>query len=246
MSCCPPGAWGKLEYNDYTPKGVVEKVDGLDIYKVGEGEKAIIWNYDIFGINAGRTKLLADLFASKGYLVLIPDYYGNGEGKNPMSDPFPEIVEFIKPRTSWDKLSKDWHEKIRPYAEKHGAKRFGAIGTCWGTYMVLRLSGLPDFYAGVSWHPSHVAISKNILGEDVKLLYEGVKCSQLFVPAGGDAEEDMKDGLAKQIMGDKLRVVECLDMKHGWTTRGDTSDPNTKRDLDLAITEAMDLFSKHL
>ena len=30
-------------------------------------------------------------------------------------------------------------------------------------------------------------------------------------------------------MGDKLKVVECLDMKHGWTTRGDISDPNTKR-----------------
>ena len=30
-------------------------------------------------------------------------------------------------------------------------------------------------------------------------------------------------------MGDKLKVVECLDMKHGWTTRGDISDPNIKR-----------------
>jgi len=244
MSCCPSDAWGQLDPKDYTPKGTIETVEDLDIYRVGEGEKTIIWNYDIFGINAGRTKLLADLFASKGYQVLIPDYYRKGEGRNPFVDK--DLMEFIKARTIWDNLQKDWLEKIRPYAEKHGAKRFGAIGTCWGTYMVLKLGGLPDVFAGVSWHPSHAPIAKNMLGEDLKELFASITAPQLFMPAGGDAPEDMADGLAKEVMGDKLKVVECLDMKHGWTTRGDISDPNTKRDLDLAIKEALDHFGKYL
>ena len=32
--CCPAGSWGELKNPDYVPKGVVEKVGELDIYKV--------------------------------------------------------------------------------------------------------------------------------------------------------------------------------------------------------------------
>ena len=37
-------------------QGVKDVVDGLAIYQVGQGEKCIIWNYDIFGLDSGRTK----------------------------------------------------------------------------------------------------------------------------------------------------------------------------------------------
>ena len=37
-------------------QGVVEKVDDLDVYCVGSGSKCIIWNYDIFGFDSGRTR----------------------------------------------------------------------------------------------------------------------------------------------------------------------------------------------
>ena len=40
MSCCPPGSWGELKPDpEYVCKGVVEKVSGLDIYKVGKSDK---------------------------------------------------------------------------------------------------------------------------------------------------------------------------------------------------------------
>ena len=66
-SCCPPGAWGKLERNmNYVDKGVVERVDDLDLYRVGKSNKCIIWNYDIYGFNSGRTRQLADALADKG------------------------------------------------------------------------------------------------------------------------------------------------------------------------------------
>ncbi len=35
--CCPSTAWGKLETDsDYKAKGTVEKVEDIDIYKVGQ------------------------------------------------------------------------------------------------------------------------------------------------------------------------------------------------------------------
>ena len=51
MSCCTANAWGDLKNPDYKEKGQVEKVDDLDIYRVGSSSngKCIIWCYDIFG-----------------------------------------------------------------------------------------------------------------------------------------------------------------------------------------------------
>ena len=51
MSCCTPNAWGDLKNPDYKEKGQVEKVDDLDIYRVGSSSngKCIVWCYDVFG-----------------------------------------------------------------------------------------------------------------------------------------------------------------------------------------------------
>ena len=38
-----------------------------------------------------------------------------------------------------------------------------------------------------------------ILGEDLKELFGSVAAPQLFMPAGGDAPEDMANGLAKEV-----------------------------------------------
>ena len=49
MSCCTENAWGELKNPDYKEKGIVEKVDDLEIYRVGSSSKCIIWCYDVFG-----------------------------------------------------------------------------------------------------------------------------------------------------------------------------------------------------
>jgi hypothetical protein len=46
-----------------------------------------------------------------------------------MTSPREELVEFVNKETQWEeKLKVDWEEKTRPYALKHGAETFGAIG----------------------------------------------------------------------------------------------------------------------
>ena len=49
MTCCTENAWGVLNNPDYKEKGIVDKIDDLDIYRVGESSKCIIWCYDVFG-----------------------------------------------------------------------------------------------------------------------------------------------------------------------------------------------------
>ncbi len=67
-ACCPPGSWGPLKADtDYKDKGVVERVaDDIDIYRVGSSDKCIVWNYDIFGFQGGRTRQLCDMVAEQG------------------------------------------------------------------------------------------------------------------------------------------------------------------------------------
>ena len=69
MACCPSDSHPFLESGDYKACGKVENVHGLDLYYVGSGEKCIIWNYDIFGFNAGRTRELCDILSKKGYIT---------------------------------------------------------------------------------------------------------------------------------------------------------------------------------
>ncbi len=45
----------------------------------------------------------------------------------------------LQRQSNWGELEEDWVKRIRPLALKHGAKRFGSLGTCWGTYVVLKL-----------------------------------------------------------------------------------------------------------
>ena len=64
---------------------------------------------------------------------------------------------------------------------------FDFIGTCWGTYLVVKLSSYVDLKAGISMHPSHTAICA-MLGVDEEKILKEVKCPQMFMPAGDDNE----------------------------------------------------------
>lgn len=110
----------------------------------------------------------------------MPDYY---RGKTRPSGG--NIFGFIKEVSNWTSLKQDWEKKICPYARRQGGKVFGAIGTCWGSYMVMKLSAYDEVVAGVSMHPSHPGIMK-ALGEDEEMGYKDLMNTsrQLMMPAG--------------------------------------------------------------
>ena len=66
MTCCPSSAWGELKNSSYKPKGVVDEVGDLKLYRIGKSTKCVIWNYDIFGFDGGRTRQMADFLADNG------------------------------------------------------------------------------------------------------------------------------------------------------------------------------------
>ena len=65
-----------------------------------------------------------DMVALAGYLVLLPDYFrGQSAPANPA-----DRMTFLKNVSQWSRIKADWQEKLKPYAEKHGATSFGTIG----------------------------------------------------------------------------------------------------------------------
>ena len=225
MSCCATISHSFLDNTEYKCKGTIEKIDDLELYVAGSGEKCVIWNYDIFGFNGGRTRQNVDLLSQHGFMVILPDYY-RGRSIAPTD---PGIGDFIKTFT-YAKLEPDVHRVIS-FAKSRGVKSFGSVGTCWGSYLVMKYSSLPDFKAGISIHPSHPKMC-GVLEEIEEDLLKGVACKQLFMPAGNDPETVQSGGLGEKILKDNLTIESFPDMIHGWSMRGDLTDPTIKRDVD--------------
>jgi len=242
---CPPGSWPQLDVN-YTSKGSVISVDGLDIYTVGRGSKCIIWNHDSYGFDSGRSRQFCDLFAAEGYFVIMPDYF-RGEQKPPFdATNMAESNAFLTKMTQWEgALKDDLLLRIMPYARKKGAKTFGTIGTCWGSYAVVKMSAWEEIKCGISMHPSHSGLLK-LAQEDETEMLKAIKSPQLFMLEGDDFFGFFSRDLTEDILQQEATVIDFPEMKHGWTTRGDMSIPEVDRDVNKAIADALDFFEKNL
>merc|ERR1712117_304272 len=181
------------------------------------------------GFNGGRARQLVDMIASKGFMVVMPDYFRGG-----FCEPTkPEFNEFLKRVTVASNITKDFDAAMK-YAKEHGAQTFSCIGTCWGSYANLRISGhMKSLKCAVSLHPAHHGMIE-ALGEDENAILEEAKgVPQMFLPAGNDPPETKEGGLARKILSEGescLKIVEFHDMVHGWTVRGDMSVPEVDRD----------------
>ncbi len=94
-------------------------------------------------------------------------------------------------------------------------------------------------------HPSHPKVCEQ-LKEDEESLLKDIKCPQLFLLAEGDSPTTKFGGIGKKVLGDALEIVEFPDMQHGWTIRGDLSDPVVERDVKKAFSLSIAFFNKYM
>ncbi len=239
-SCCPIGSESKLAAT-HVPTGTIEQFDDLPTYVVGKGEKAIIFVYDAFGFDSGRTKLMCDQLAHAGYLVVLPDFFRGGfYGKTEAHG-----REWIMTNT-WEKVQGDLEKHIYPYLETKGVKRIGMVGCCWGNIIVFKASATEKINSGVSFHPSI-----NALHPDATPIVEAIQCPQLVCSASNDHEQVKEGSVVEKILkakpfGDKCKVKDFPDMVHGWVPRGDLTKPEVARDVKEAMTLAVQFFNETL
>ena len=154
-------------------------------------------------------------------------------------------MDFLAARSDWATLKKDFETFVLPYALKQGAKSIGTFGFCWGCYAVVRISSNPVIKCGVSFHPSHPPIMEKI-GENEEEIMKAIKCPQLMMPAGHDHKNVKIGGLDQRVLGKDCEIVEFPDMVHGWSVRGDCTQPDVDRDVKKAFEEAICFLKKHL
>merc|ERR1712043_157297 len=92
-----------------------------------------------------------------------------------------------------------------------------------------------EIKAGISMHPSHPNVIENVLKENEEEILKEVKSPQMFLPSRSDKDSVKMNGLGKKILGDGVQIIEFPDMSHGWTTRGNLSDPIVERDVKKSI-----------
>ena len=154
-------------------------------------------------------------------------------------------------------LTVPWETTLKPriiaaisYLKSKGAVKFGAIGVCWGQWVVahaLADAETSEITFGASPHPSITAIC-GIYGENYVELVSNSRGPTLFLPAGndpdsyrvgGDLYEALKAKFPDTITHDEFRTVN-----HGFFPRGDTNDINVKDHIVKAYNYITDFFAQ--
>merc|ERR1712181_208349 len=118
---------------------------------------------------------------------------------------------------------------VRSWAEENGATRFASVGTCWGSYMTLRMSSLPEILAGEIIHPSHPTLIPH-----------------LILPTRTDSNNVQLGGLDENTVKEKgLEVIvePFPTMSHGFFTRGNMDDPNVVAEVARAMNITVDFLN---
>eukprot|EP01084_Bolivina_argentea_P280048 478848_1 len=237
-------AAGPPKKSTYKPKGKISKLGDLPIYEVGNGKKAIISLYDIFGWNEVSKNVfaLADELAERGnFTIIMPDPY---RGEPWPVGQFPPQSELQKQAfASWLKgvasdivIRKDIYEKILPYLYKLDIKQIGCIGLCWG--------GKQVFFMGQDNHRFNAIASIHgaWIDEDKS---NALKVPVFYGPANGDTPVNVvKTCLDKKEFADKCVYHAFDDQTHGFcASRGDWTNKETKKAVEMVLNTAVKFFN---
>ena len=132
-ACCDGGLPSKC--NGGEPGGKVIELQSfagkpaLPCYEVGEGDKAVIAVYDIFGFTENkRTRLVCDEIARAGYRVILPDFYRGTDvlkefGTFPPAGGVEAVGEWVTRVAPFDQTVREVNEVVVKHLEGKGAKR---------------------------------------------------------------------------------------------------------------------------
>ena len=231
--CCPtdkPAA--RCPYN---PKGD-------DFYVVGpyKAKAGIVVVSDIFGMQPNSMRF-ADLLAENGYLVVMPDFFG--ERAWPVEDwPADFEGERWKAHTKWRRNMDNFKPRMNRAVEslrQMGCVKVGAVGMCWGATLSFLLSGEGVIDAAATAHPG------NFTAASVRLAKTGV-CVLGGVDDGPLTE--VSDAVnAHPVEPHVFRSFENLE--HGFFGSRydpDTYTPKEMEEMEEARRIILDFFQKTL
>ncbi len=246
-ACCDGGLPSKC--NGGEPGGKVIELQSfagkpaLPCYEVGEGDKAVIAVYDIFGFTENkRTRLVCDEIARAGYRVILPDFYRGTDvlkefGTFPPAGGIEAVGEWVTRVAPFDQTVREVNEVVVKHLQGKGAKSIGVLGFCWGGKIAVLSSTSELIKAGVGIHPSFLS------PDDC----EKITSPQMFLTAGNDPPIDpVWEAMSHKPFFDKCFRKCFKDMSHGWSLRADMNDPVQGNQANEAIQLAIQHFDASL
>ena len=237
MSCCP---------TEILPVESTYKAKSDLVYIAGDSSstKGIVIIPDIFGPHP-NTYQVADALASRGFLVVMPDFF---RGTHWTLDNFPPADGFASP--AWSNfLATLTYEQLESRVQQGitilralmsttttATPKIGALGFCWGGGIAMQAlaEGLVD--SAASPHPS-------FLTTDLMKRIQGPVC---LLPTKDDTELlDMKE--AAESTGHKVVYKYFDDVHHGFcSARANFNDELNRTRANEAIDIMVKFFDESL
>ncbi|GJE95617.1 alpha/beta hydrolase [Phanerochaete sordida] len=234
-----------------TPEGTIEEIDGIDCYVAtpkGDYDKnvVVLMLTDIFGLALVNNKLLADDFARHGFKVVVPNLFQEpapADGLNPGST-FDlgawfgrNGVDYSEPRA----------RKVLAALKAQGIAKVGVTGYCYGARTGFNLAFENAIAALVVAHPSLLQVPQDMetlkAKSNVPVLINSCEVDQMF-PLEAQAKTDELLGNGQYAPGYLRTYWEgCT---HGFSVRGDLSDPKVLAGKEGAFKATCNWFHKYL
>ncbi|KAJ5368280.1 uncharacterized protein N7496_008040 [Penicillium cataractarum] len=239
-NCCATGF--KHEGN---PAGELVNIRGVQNYIARPAdqrspEKVVIILSDIFGVSFINNQLLADDFAARGYLAIVPDLF--------KGDPirFGDIEDIKVQLPSWFPNHQPIHvdpiveSTIQYVRDDLGATRVAAAGYCFGAKYVCRYLKDGGFDVGYLAHPSHVS-HEELAPISGPLSIAASEIDEIFTTQLRHESEDI---LIKN--GQPWQINLYGGVTHGFAVRTDLSNMSWKFAKEQAFVQAVDWFNHYL
>lgn len=202
-------------------------------------KRVLVLQADIFAFTSGRHTSICDFFASKGYYVIMPDYF---EQDRVGAD----FVTFIKkhPIEDIQRVLDQVYEK-HIHAEVESVMMMGFCLGCWVIFQESQRDVLKGkFKFGVNFHPS-VQI-EGMFGRETDVLCRAIKHPMMLVPTNGDHEAVQPGSYLQKEASYDVEIFDYTHQEHGFVSQGDTDkDEKLKKDVLFLLDKAAELMAKY-
>ncbi|PYH89955.1 alpha/beta-hydrolase [Aspergillus ellipticus CBS 707.79] len=223
-------------------KGEIKQIANVSTYVAYPPDRstkhAILFLADAMGHRFINAQLLADQFATQGYLVVMPELFHG--------DPIP--INYSDAFDIWGWYNNHLPPRVDPIVDRVlaemrgplGCQRIGGVGYCFGGRYVCRYLQTGNLDAGFIAHPTMVQEDELRAIEGPLSIAAAITDAVFTTPKRHQSEEILVE------LGHPFQINLFSDVEHGFAVRCDLTDPRQRFAKEQAFGQAVAWFGEHV